>query len=109
MSWRPQLRPQPVREVVRLATRGGARALGLGDRIGSIEKGKLADLVLVDASGPEATPLHDVYSQLVYALKGASVRTVMVGGRVVVRDRKATTVDEAGVLARSRAIAARVR
>ncbi len=99
----------PAREVFRLATRGGARALGLGDRIGSIETGKLADLVLVDASGPEATPLHDVYSQLVYALKGGSVRTVLVGGRAVVRDRRVTTVDEAEVLARSRAIAARLR
>ncbi len=99
----------PAREVFRLATLGGARALGLADRVGSIEKGKLADLVLLDASSPEATPLHDVYSQLVYALKGASVRTVLVAGRVVVRDRRVTTVDEAEVLARARAIAARIR
>ncbi len=99
----------PAREVFRLATRGGARALGLGDRIGSIERGKLADLVLLDASDPEATPLHDVYSQLVYALKGGSVRSVVVGGRVVVRNRRVTTVDEAEVLARARSIAARIR
>jgi len=99
----------PAREVFRLATLGGARALGLGDRIGSIEKGKQADLVLVDASGAEATPLHDVYSQLVYALKGGSVRTVVVAGRVVVRDRRVTTLNEAEVLARARAIAARIR
>jgi len=96
----------PAREVFRLATHGGARALGLGDRVGSLEAGKLADLVLVDVESPEATPLHDVYSQLVYALKGASVRTVVVGGRVVLRDRTMTTLDTAEVLARARALAA---
>jgi 5-methylthioadenosine/S-adenosylhomocysteine deaminase len=96
----------PAREVFRLATRGGARALGLGDRVGSLEAGKLADLVLLDVTTPEATPLHDVYSHLVYTLKGGSVRTVVVGGRVVVRDRTMTTLDTAEVLARARALAA---
>jgi 5-methylthioadenosine/S-adenosylhomocysteine deaminase len=99
----------PARDVLRLATRDGARSLGLGDRVGSIEKGKLADLVLVDATGPEAIPLHDVYSQLVYTLKGGAVRTVVVGGRVVLRDRRSTTLDTAEVLARARAIAGRIR
>jgi 5-methylthioadenosine/S-adenosylhomocysteine deaminase len=98
----------PAREVFRLATRGGARALGLGDRIGSLETGKLADLVLVDATSPEATPLHDVYSQLVYALKGGSVRTVVVGGRVVLRDRTMTTLDTGEVLLQARALAERM-
>jgi 5-methylthioadenosine/S-adenosylhomocysteine deaminase len=97
-----------AREVFRLATRGGARALGLGDRIGSLEAGKLADLVLVDVLSPEATPLHDVYSQLVYTLKGGSVRTVVVGGRVVLRDRTMTTLDAPDVLRRAREIAARM-
>ncbi len=99
----------PARAVLRLATRDGARSLGLGDHVGSIEKGKLADLVLVDASGPEAVPLYDVYSQLVYALKGGSVRTVVVGGRVILRDRRSTTLDTAEVLMRARAIADRIR
>ena len=98
-----------ARAVFRLATREGARSLGLGDRVGSIEQGKLADVVLVDGTGPEAVPLHDVYSQLVYALKGGSVRTVVVGGRVVLRDRQSTTLDTAEVLARARAIAQRIR
>ncbi len=97
-----------AREVFRLATRGGARALGLGDRIGSLEAGKLADLVLVDVTSPEATPLHDVYSHLVYTLKGGSVRTVIVGGRIVLRDRAMATLDTAEVLQRARAIAARM-
>jgi 5-methylthioadenosine/S-adenosylhomocysteine deaminase len=99
----------PARDVFRLATRDGARSLGLGDRVGSLESGKLADLVLVDASSPEATPLYDVYSQLVYTLKGSSVRTVVVGGRVVLRDRQSTTLDTAEVLARARAIARKIQ
>lgn len=98
----------PAREVFKMATLGGARALGLEDRIGSIEPGKQADLVLVDVSQPETTPLYDVYSQLVYAIKGAAVRTVLVAGRVVVRDRKMLTVDAAEVMARSRALQARI-
>ena len=64
--------------------------------------------MLVDVTSPEATPLHDVYSQLVYTLKGASVRTVVVGGRVVLRDRTMTTLDTAEVLARARALAAKM-
>jgi len=98
----------PAREVFRLATLGGARALGLGDRLGSLEPGKQADLVLVDVRTPELTPIYDVYSHLVYAIKGGNVRTVIVGGQVVVRDRKMTTVDADEVMARCNEIKARV-
>ena len=90
----------PARTVFEMATRGGAKALGLGDRIGSIEVGKRADLVLIDLSAPELHPLYDVYSHLVYAVKGAHVRTVVVDGRVIVKDRKITTVDVDEVLQR---------
>jgi len=99
----------PARDVFRLATRGGARALGLGDRIGALSKGRLADVVLVDATSPEATPLYDVYSALVYSLKGGAVRTVVVGGRVVLRDRRMTTIDAAEVQGRAWEIAGRLR
>jgi len=99
----------PARDVFRLATRGGARALGLGDKIGALEAGRLADLVLVDATGPEATPLYDVYSALVYSLKGGAVRTVVVGGRVVVRDRRMLTIDADEVHKQAWAIAARLK
>jgi 5-methylthioadenosine/S-adenosylhomocysteine deaminase len=98
----------PAREVFRMATIGGALALGLGDRIGSIEPGKEADLVLIDTRIPELTPLYDVYSHLVYAVKGAHVRTVLIGGRVVVKDRVMTTVDVGEVMARSREIQKRI-
>lgn len=98
----------PARDIVRMATIGGARVLGLDDRIGSIETGKDADLVLIDLRVPELTPLYDVYSHLVYSVKGANVRTVIVGGRVLVRDRTVTTVDVAAVMARCNAIKGRI-
>jgi 5-methylthioadenosine/S-adenosylhomocysteine deaminase len=98
----------PAKEVFRLATLGGARALGLEKEIGSLEAGKRADLVLIDLNAPELTPMYDVYSHLVYAIKGANVRTVVVDGRVVVRDRDVTTLDEEKVMARARLIQERI-
>lgn len=98
----------PAKQVVWLATQGGARALGLGDRVGSLEVGKLADVVLVDVRAPELTPLYDVYSQLVYAIKGAHVRTVYVGGRLVVEDRDMKTLDVDEVVRKARAIQAKI-
>jgi cytosine/adenosine deaminase-related metal-dependent hydrolase len=88
----------PARDVFRLATMGGASALGLGDRVGSIEAGKLADLVVVDIE-PAQRPVYDVYSHLVYVTKGASVRTTIVHGQVIMRDRRMITVNEDEVVA----------
>ncbi|MGH9333449.1 MAG: amidohydrolase family protein [Vicinamibacteria bacterium] len=98
----------PAREVFRMATRGGAKALGLDSLVGSLEEGKRADVVLIDLDRPELTPLYDVYSHLVYAIKGAHVTTVVIDGRVVVRDRKMTTVDERKVMERAREIQKRI-
>ena len=98
----------PAREVLRLATLGGARALGLGERIGSLEPGKQADIVLVDVRAPEAQPLYDVYSHLVYALRGGAVSSVVVDGRVVLRERRLLTFDDGALLAQVRAQRARV-
>lgn len=87
-------RVMPSREVFAQATIEGARALGMGDRIGSIEPGKEADLVIVDLDRPHLVPLHDVYAHLVYAIGRDDVRTVLIRGRVVMRDRHLTTIDE---------------
>ena len=89
----------PAAAVLEMATRGGARALGMEDRLGSLEPGKRADLIVVDLSAPRLHPLYEAVSHLVYAAKGADVRHVVVEGRVVMRDRKITTLDEAAVLA----------
>jgi 5-methylthioadenosine/S-adenosylhomocysteine deaminase len=98
----------PAREVFRMATRGGAKALGLDSLVGSLEVGKRADVVLIDLNQPELTPMYDVYSHLVYAIKGANVRTVVIDGRVVVRDRKMTTLDERKVMEKAREIQKRI-
>jgi 5-methylthioadenosine/S-adenosylhomocysteine deaminase len=89
----------PAAAVLEIATLGGARALGMEDRIGSLEPGKRADLVVVGLEAPRLHPLYDPVSHLVYAAKGSDVRHVVVEGRVVMRDRKVLTLDEAAVLA----------
>ena len=99
----------PAETVFRMATMGGARVLNLHDEIGSLEPGKRADIVLVDAQRPGLTPLYRVYSHLVYAARGSDVATVIVNGRVVVRDREILTVDEREVMERARGFGNRVR
>ena len=99
----------PAETVFRMATMGGARVLNLHDEIGSLEPGKRADIVLVDTRRPGLTPLYRVYSHLVYAARGSDVTTVIVNGRVVVRDREILTVDEEEVMERARGFGERVR
>jgi 5-methylthioadenosine/S-adenosylhomocysteine deaminase len=94
-----------------LATRGGAAALGLADRVGSLEPGKRADLIVVDARAPHAVPAGDPASTLVYAARSSDVRDVVVDGRLLVRDRRLTAasgLDAAEVVARGAEEAARV-
>jgi 5-methylthioadenosine/S-adenosylhomocysteine deaminase len=80
-----------------LATIGGARALHMEKEIGSIEKGKRADIVLVNRDALNQIPLYNVYSDLVYATKASDVETVIINGRVVMRDRRLLTLDEAAI------------
>lgn len=87
-----------AKAVVEMATIDGARALHMDKEIGSVEPGKKADLVLISLKEPNAVPMYDVYSQIAYSLKGSDVDTVVIGGRVVMRDRKLLTVDEPRVL-----------
>ena len=89
-----------ARDVLSMATREGARAIGLEDEIGSIEVGKRADLVLVDASGP------DPYSTIVYGSRGTSVRATIVDGEVLVDDFRPTRWDPSEIAAAARAEAA---
>ncbi len=93
----------PAEAVLHMATRGSARAMGLGDKIGSLEAGKWADLILVDLDQLHLTPLYDLPSHLVYSTNKLDVRTVLIHGRMVMRDRKLLTIDEAQVKAEARA------
>jgi 5-methylthioadenosine/S-adenosylhomocysteine deaminase len=90
----------PPERVLEMATIHGARALGLEDEIGSLEPGKRADLVIFDLNLPEWRPLLDPVSTLVYSASAASVRTVLVDGRVLLDDRRVTSVDEREILTR---------
>ena len=91
----------PAEQAFAMATIIGARALRMDNLIGSIEKGKRADLIAVRLDAPHAVPMYNVYSQLVYALKASDVSDVMVNGKMIVRDRKMLTVDATPVLAKA--------
>jgi 5-methylthioadenosine/S-adenosylhomocysteine deaminase len=84
----------PAARVLRMATRDGARALGLGDEIGSIEAGKLADITIVQLERLHTTPRPEVVSTIVYAAEARDVRDVLVDGRALLRDGRLTTLDE---------------
>ncbi|MPY90349.1 MAG: amidohydrolase family protein [Luteitalea sp.] len=99
----------PARVALEMATLGGARALHMADRIGSLEPGKRADLIAVSTASARATPLYDPVSHLVYAAKGTDVRLTIVDGRVLMRDGEVVTLDEAQVLSAARRMAQKVR
>jgi len=92
----------PAADALAMATLNGARALGLEDRLGSLEPGKLADLIAVDLSRPETQPLYNPLSQLVYACNGSQVTHSWIGGTAVLRDRQLTHIDLAALGTRTR-------
>src|ERR1700694_4411190 len=97
-----------AKAVVEMATIEGAKALHMEKEIGSLEIGKKADVIVIELDAPNAVPMYDVYAQLAYALKGKDVETVVIGGRVVMRDRKLLTLHEDEILAKAREYGKRV-
>src|SRR2546426_6836482 len=91
-----------AKAVVEMATIDGARALHMEKEIGSLEAGKRADLILISLDEPNAVPMYDVYAQIAYSLKASDVETVVIGGRVVMRDRKLLAVNEEEAIAKAR-------
>lgn len=83
----------PAHRAIEMATLGGARALGLDHRIGSLEIDKYADLIAIDLSRPRTTPVHDVVTQIVYSADSAQVSDVWVGGKRLLNERHLTTID----------------
>jgi len=98
----------PARQVLRLATIDGARVLGLDAQVGSLEKGKLADLVIVNPWRPHSAPAPDPVSTLVYATQSRDVEHVFVGGEPVVQGGRLLTLDSERVVARARELAPRL-
>jgi 5-methylthioadenosine/S-adenosylhomocysteine deaminase len=92
----------PAARVLRMATRDGARALGLEDEIGSLEAGKRADITVVELEGLHTTPRPEVVSTIVYAAEAGDVRDVLIDGRIVLREGELTTLSESEVVAEAR-------
>ena len=97
-----------ARQIVEMATITGAKALGLENLIGSLEAGKRADMITISLEEPRATPMYNVYSQIVYALKGSDVRDVMVNGRQIVRNRQVLTLRSAEIIAKAKEYQVRI-
>ncbi len=98
-----------ARVVLRMATIDGARALGLERRIGSLEPGKRADIIVVSMSSARQTPMYDPMSHIVYTTTGADVQTTIVNGKVLMRNRKVLTLDEDAVLKEARLLSEKVK
>ncbi|MFF4149635.1 amidohydrolase [Streptomyces sp. NPDC001651] len=87
-----------ARQALHHATLQSARAVGLGDTVGSIAPGRRADIVLVDLDGPHTQPVHDLAATLVHSARSSDVRTTIVDGRVLMRDRELLTIDVPSVV-----------
>jgi 5-methylthioadenosine/S-adenosylhomocysteine deaminase len=91
-----------ARDVLEMATIGGARVLAMEDRIGSLEAGKRADVVIIDLQLPRVQPVYAVESAIVYAASGSAVSTTIVDGRILMRNGKLLTVDEKAAMAKAK-------
>jgi 5-methylthioadenosine/S-adenosylhomocysteine deaminase len=91
----------PAEQAFAMATIIGAQALRMDKLIGSIEKGKRADIITLRADQPHAVPMYNVYSELAFALQGSDVTDVMVNGKEIVHDRQMLTLNAAQVLAKA--------
>jgi len=91
-----------ARDVLEMATIGGARALGMEDRIGTLEPGKRADVIVIDLQSPKTQPVYAVESAIVYAASGSAVVTTICDGKVLMRNRKVLTVDVAAAVAKAK-------
>ncbi len=98
-----------AKTVTRMATRDGARVLGMGDMVGSLKEGMRADIIIIDLNKPHLTPLYDEYSHIAYAMSGSDVKTVIIDGKTVMEDRRLLTIDMDEAMDRVRKIAERVK
>ena len=91
----------PDRQALAMATRLGAEAIDMADEIGTLEVGKRADLIVVDVSSPHQQPVYDPYSVLTYATGASDVRSVVVGGQVLLEEGRFLTLDPEPILAKA--------
>ena len=98
-----------AKTAMRMATINGAKALGMGHRVGSLETGKKADIILIGLNKPHLTPMYNAWSHMVYAAGGADVDTVIINGKVVMENRRLLTIAEEDVMNEVRKIAVGVK
>ncbi|MDA8083760.1 MAG: amidohydrolase family protein [Nitrospiraceae bacterium] len=96
-------------QAMRMATRSGAGALGIGEKTGSIEAGKSADIVIAGLNRPHLMPLYDIYSHLVYSMKSSDVSDVMVEGRLLIEEGRPVALDEGAIVEKARYWGNRIR
>jgi len=101
-TYRVDPRALGAKGALEMATIEGARALHMEKEIGSLETGKKADFVVLNLNVPNAVPMYGVYSQIVYALKASEIETVVAGGKILLKDGKVQTVDEAKAMAKAK-------
>lgn len=99
----------PPVKVIEMATIGSARALHMEDKIGSLEVGKLADIIVIDTKAPNMVPMYNPYSALVYSANSANVRHSIVAGKVIMEDRKMLTVNEKEIITEALEFTKKVR
>lgn len=88
-----------AKTVFELSTLGSAKVLNMEKKIGSIEAGKKADIIIIDLHKPHLTPMYNLYSQIVFSMKGSDVETVIVNGKIIMKENKLLTIDEDKVFA----------
>ena len=98
-----------ARQVVEMATQGSAEVLGLSQKVGTLEVGKKADIIIIDMNQPHLTPLFNMYSHLVYCVNGADVKTVIINGKLILKDRKLKTIDQGKIMEHVRRIALKAK
>ena len=91
-----------ARDVLEMATIGGAHVLNMADKIGTLEVGKRADVIVIDLKDPKTQPVYSVESAIVYAADGANVRDTICDGKILMRDRKVLTIDVPATLAKAK-------
>ena len=101
-TYRVDPRALGAKGALEMATIEGARALHMEKEIGSLEIGKKADFDILTLDAPNAVPIYDIYSQIVYALKASEVEAVVVGGKALMKNGKLLTVDEAAAIAKAK-------
>jgi 5-methylthioadenosine/S-adenosylhomocysteine deaminase len=93
-----------AKTVLKMATTWGAATLGLEKEIGTLEKGKKADVIVVDLNSPHLCPIYDPVSAMVYSANGADVKDVIVNGRLLMKNREFTTLDSVEIMENVRGI-----